>query len=79
MYIDMKEQIKEALASIRPALLSDGGDLEFVSFDAESGTLEIRFLGSCAGCPFAQMTLKQGVEKAVREAVPAVKKVILVA
>jgi len=77
--MNMEDEIKAALEFIRPALLSDGGDLEFVSFDAGSGELKVRFLGSCAGCPFAQMTLKQGVEKAVREAVPAVKKVSLVA
>lgn len=73
----MEDEIRRALSAIRPALLSDGGDLEFVSFDAASGVLKVRFLGSCAGCPFAQMTLKRGVEKAVREAVPAVKEVIL--
>lgn len=73
----MEDEIKQALEKIRPAMLSDGGDLEFVSFDEGSGVLSVRFLGSCAGCPFAQMTLKQGVEKAVREAVPAVREVIL--
>ncbi|MEA3249221.1 MAG: NifU family protein [Patescibacteria group bacterium] len=73
----MEDKIRQALERIRPALLSDGGDLEFVSFDPESGKCEVRFLGSCAGCPFAQMTLKQGVEKAVREAVPEVTEVVL--
>lgn len=73
----MEERIKEVLEAIRPAMLLDGGDIEFDSYDEVSGVLKVRFLGSCAGCPFAQMTLKQGVEKAVRKEVPAVKKVIL--
>lgn len=73
----MEDEIRGALDRIRPALMSDGGDLEFVSFDEGSGIVTVRFLGSCAGCPFAQMTLKRGVEKAVREAVPAVREVVL--
>ncbi len=73
----MEDRIIEVLDRIRPALVSDGGGLEFVSYDAASGVLSIRFLGACVGCPLAQMTLKQGIEKAVREAVPEVKEVVL--
>jgi Fe-S cluster biogenesis protein NfuA len=74
----MMDKINEALDSIRPALQHDGGDVEAVSFDQETGVLSVRFKGHCAGCPFAQQTLKQGIEKAVRAKVPAVKSVELV-
>jgi len=73
----MMDKISEALNSIRPALQQDGGDVEAVSFDEKTGVLSVRFKGHCAGCPFAQQTLKQGIEKAVRAAVPEVKAVEL--
>jgi Fe-S cluster biogenesis protein NfuA len=75
----MEDKIKEVLDKIRPALVADGGDLEFVSFDQESGVLEVRFLGACAGCQMAKVTLKQGVEKAVVAEVPGVTEVRLAA
>ena len=61
------EDINKALEEIRPALQQDGGDVEVVSFDEETGTLYVKFLGQCVGCPFAQMTLKQGIQKAITE------------
>jgi Fe-S cluster biogenesis protein NfuA len=71
------EDIHQALEAIRPALRQDGGDVEIVSFDEETGTLYVKFLGHCAGCPYAQMTLKQGIEKAVLAKAPQVKSVEL--
>jgi Fe-S cluster biogenesis protein NfuA len=72
------EDINQALDKVRPMLQQDGGDVEIVSFDEETGTLLVRFLGHCAGCPFAQQTLKQGIEKTVTAAVPQVKRVEMV-
>jgi len=60
-------EIEKALNEIRPALQEDGGDVEIVSFDEGSGTLTVRFLGHCAGCPFARLTLKQGVERTIKQ------------
>ncbi|MFH1046990.1 MAG: NifU family protein [Patescibacteria group bacterium] len=71
------EDINRALQKIRPALQQDGGDVEIVSFDETTGVLLVKFLGHCAGCPFAQMTLKQGIEKAVLADCPQVKRVEL--
>lgn len=59
---------KEALEEIRPLLQRDGGDLEFVG--VEEGVVKIRLLGMCAGCPMAQMTVKQGIEARLREKLP---------
>ncbi len=66
----MIEKIKQALKEIRPSLQADGGDVEFVS--VENGIVKVRLTGACGGCPMSQMTLKQGIEKSVRKAVPEV-------
>ena len=57
----MKEKIEEALATIRPFLQRDGGDIEFVDYTDEK-VVKVRLQGHCAGCPGARMTLKGVVE-----------------
>ncbi len=63
----MEEQVKKAINDIRPSLQNDGGDIEFISLVGD--TVNVRLVGSCAGCPMSQMTLKQGVERYLRETV----------
>jgi Fe-S cluster biogenesis protein NfuA len=70
----MKEQVEQALDKIRPALQRDGGDIELVEVE-ESGIVKVRLTGACGGCPMSQMTLKQGVERIVKQLVPEVKAV----
>jgi Fe-S cluster biogenesis protein NfuA len=70
----MKEQIEQALDKIRPALQRDGGDIELVDVE-ENGVVKVRLTGACSGCPMSQMTLKQGVERIVKQMVPEVKTV----
>ena len=70
----MKEQIEQALEKIRPALQRDGGDIELVDVE-ENGVVKVRLTGACSGCPMSQMTLKQGVERIVKQLVPEVKTV----
>lgn len=70
----MKEQIEQALDKIRPALQRDGGDIELVEVE-EDGIVKVRLTGACHGCPMSQMTLKQGVERIVKQLVPEVKSV----
>jgi len=74
----MEEKIKKALNKVRPALQADGGDAAFVAFNEETGVLQVQLLGMCAGCPMAQFTLKEGIEKTIKEAIPEVKEVIQV-
>ncbi len=69
----MKERVEEALKIIRPALEADGGGIELV--DVVDGVVMVRLKGACQGCPGAQMTLKMGVEKVLKEQVPEVKSV----
>jgi len=56
------EKVESAIQDVRPSLQADGGDIEFVSVD-ESGKVLVKLKGACNGCPMAQMTLKDGVEK----------------
>lgn len=70
-----REQILEVLDSIRPALHSDGGDVEFIDFDADAGVLQLRFLGACGDCPISDVTLRQGIERRILSAVPQVREV----
>jgi Fe-S cluster biogenesis protein NfuA len=70
-----REQILEVLESIRPALRSDGGDVELIEFDEVAGILELRFLGACGDCPISEVTLRQGIERRILSAVPEVREV----
>jgi len=72
----MKEKVEVALNKIRPALQADGGDVELV--DVREGVVTLRLTGACGGCPMSSMTLKMGVERAIRQEVPEIKKVVAV-
>ncbi len=74
----MKEQVEQAIQQVRPALQRDGGDIELVSVD-ESGVVKVRLKGACGSCPMSTMTLKNGVEKFLKQQIPAVKEVVQVA
>ena len=74
----MKEKVEEALKKIRPALQADGGDITLVDVDEDNGIVQVRLMGACSGCPSAQLTLQMGVERAIMEEVPEVKRVIAV-
>ena len=67
----MNEQIKEALEQIRPFLQRDGGDVQFIEF-TEDGVVKVQLEGHCAGCPHAQMTVKNGIESFLKENFPEV-------
>jgi len=73
----MKEKIEEALESIRPSLMADGGNVELIDV-TEDGTVKVRMTGACGSCPMSQMTLSQGIETAIRSKVPEVKEIISV-
>ncbi len=70
----MREKIEAAIEKIRPMLQADGGDLELVGV-SEDGIVQVRLQGACSGCPMSQMTLKNGVERILKQHVPEVKSV----
>ena len=71
----MKELIQKAIDRIRPNLQADGGDVELIDV-GEDGVVKVKLVGACHGCPMAQMTLKNGIEKFLKQEVPAVKSVV---
>ncbi len=70
----MREKVEKALEKIRPALQADGGDIELVEV-TDDGVVKVKLVGACAGCPMSAMTLSAGVEGALKEEVPEVKRV----
>jgi len=72
----VKEKVEETLAQIRPMLQADGGDVELVA--VEGGVVKLRLKGACAGCPVSEITLKQGIERLLKERIPEVKEVVAV-
>ena len=69
----MREKVETALKEIRPSLQADGGNVELV--DVENGIVKVRLTGACGGCPMSQMTLKQGIERYIKEAIPEISSV----
>ena len=69
--IDMKEKIQAAIDKIRPMLQADGGDVELVDV-SDAGVVQVRLQGACKGCPMSQMTLKNGIERIIKQEVPEV-------
>jgi len=66
----MKDKVQAAIARIRPMLQRDGGDLELV--DVQEGVVTVRLRGACAGCPMSQMTIKNGIEKFLKQEIPEI-------
>ena len=72
----LEDQIREALELIRPAIQMDGGDIRLES--VTGGTVTVQLFGTCESCPISPVTLKQGVERILRERVPGVTEVVAV-
>ncbi|WP_394991460.1 NifU family protein [Emticicia sp.] len=70
-------KIKKALDEyVRPAVESDGGAINFASFDEISGQVKVYLQGSCSGCPSSTVTLKDGIERLLKTMIPEVKEVV---
>jgi Fe-S cluster biogenesis protein NfuA len=69
------EKVNLALQKIRPDLNADGGDVSLISV-SDDLIVKVKFSGACDGCPYSVMTLKAGVEEAIRKELPEVKDVI---
>ena len=73
----MKEKVEALLNNVRPKLQADGGDVELIDI-SDDGIVKVKLLGACSGCPMAQMTLKMGIERYLKEKAPEVQEVISV-
>lgn len=67
--MNLEEQVKAMVDALRPMLQTDGGDVEFVKM--EDKTVTLKLTGHCGTCPYAMMTLKNGIEAKLRELDPA--------
>jgi Fe-S cluster biogenesis protein NfuA len=74
---DIIQKIKTAIDEVRPYLHADGGDVEWVELMSDN-TVKVRLTGACEGCPFSIMTLKAGIEQAIRKTFPEIKELIAV-
>ncbi len=72
----MREKVEEVLEKIRPDLIRDGGNVELV--EVNDGTVKVKLVGACAGCPMSTMTLKMGIEKILKQEIPEIKEVVAV-
>ena len=72
-----EQKVKNIIEAIRPNLQAHGGDIELVGTD-DDNTVRVRLKGACSGCPGAQMTLKHGIERILKENLPELKEVIAV-
>jgi len=70
-----KERVKEILDKIRPSIQADGGDVDLVEIK-DDDVVVVRLKGACGSCPMATLTLKAGIERVLKDAIPEIKEVI---
>jgi len=73
----MREKVQAALDKVRPMLQRDGGDVQLVDVTSD-GVVKVKLTGTCGGCPMSTYTLKQGIERSLKQAVPEIKEVVQV-
>jgi Fe-S cluster biogenesis protein NfuA len=72
----MKDKVQKSLDKVRPMLQQDGGDVELVEVDEDSGIVKVNLTGACKGCPMSQITLKSGIERYLKSEIPEVTSVV---
>ena len=73
----MRDKVEAALRQVRPILQADGGNVELIDI-SNNGVVKVRLTGACGGCPMATMTLRNSVERILKEKVPEVKELVAV-
>lgn len=71
---ELTRKVKNVIDQIRPYLQNDGGDIEFIEL-TDNNIVNVRLLGACGSCPYSTMTLKNGVENAMKRAIPEIRSV----
>lgn len=69
-----QEKIIEVIDQLRPFLVNDGGNIEFIKY--EDDIVYIHMMGACANCQMLDLTLREGIEAAIKEEIPTIKEVI---
>jgi Fe-S cluster biogenesis protein NfuA len=70
----MIAKVQEVLDQVRPFLQRDGGDVELIEV-TDDGIVKVKLQGACGSCPMSTMTLKMGIESAIKEQIPEIKEV----
>jgi len=70
----MQDRVEAVLDKIRPSLVADGGNVELI--EVNNGVVKLKLTGACAGCPMSTMTLKQGIERILKQEIPEIKEVV---
>jgi len=73
----MKKDVEKIIKNIRGALQADGGDIELIDV-TDDGVVKVSLKGACAHCPMSTLTLKNFVEKSLKNEIPGIKEVISV-
>ena len=71
---DIISKIEKALEQVRPFLKADGGDISLVEVTSDR-IVRVRLLGACSGCSISHITMKAGIEEAIKNAVPDIRRV----
>jgi len=75
--MELREKVSKVLEEIRSQLRYEGGDVELVEVSSD-GIVKVHLLGACAGCPMSSITLKNGIERILKDRIPEVKEVLAV-
>ena len=70
----MRRQVEAVLDKIRPSLVADGGNVELI--DINDGIVKLKLIGACVGCPMSTLTLKNGIERILKQEIPEIKEVV---
>ena len=70
----MRRQVEAVLDKIRPSLVADGGNVELI--DINDGVVKLKLVGACVGCPMSTLTLKNGIERILKQEIPEIKEVV---
>jgi len=73
----MKAKVEKAIEKVKPMLAADGGSVELIDVDEKKGIVTVRLTGACGCCPHATMTLKNVVERMIREEIPEIKEIVV--
>jgi Fe-S cluster biogenesis protein NfuA len=71
----VRAQVEETLEAIRPAIQADGGDINLISVDPETGVVVVELTGACVSCPASTVTLKAGIERIMKDRIDGVTEV----
>jgi Fe-S cluster biogenesis protein NfuA len=70
------DEVAKVIEIIRPAIQADGGDIILHTVDADTGVVEVELTGACVSCPASTVTMKAGIERIMKDRIPAVTEVI---